>query len=290
MSGWGGSKWGSGSSWGGSGSGKGDSWSGGGGGKGKGKGGGWGTPSWGKGGRDKDSWGNSGSWGGGGGGAMAAVGQLTELIGHREWKAEQAEEAAKKEAEEKKAREAKEWEAEQARKAREEFQKEMKTSQDAFFKKFEQRTSPGKPRVNEHGEEEEEEDETTTPKRRKTSSPAAAPGPPTHSNTSYRDALRPAAARQQAAAAPCDPVEWRDWRCNKKQASAIATYFGGVISGDDIVDGPLIDIAEELEKRDVGPNKELRTKICALTGRTAPIRWAKVDLLVAILVHFGSVP
>jgi hypothetical protein len=183
---------------------------------------------------------------------------IAELMEWREWKTFEEEEKKEKAQKEKDEREAKEFECEQRRKDAEKFREEVRKDQEAFFMKLN--------RQQKRGREEEMQ------------SPEGDGG----GEEDYKDKLRGVPKRKQAAVAPVEVEVWKDWTCGNVNAKAVMKAFPGAIPAEDCKGLSLIELGEALQE-ELGDKAELVGKYKKMFRKEPLARWAKLDIILAIL-------
>jgi len=81
------------------------------------------------------------------------------------------------------------------------------------------------------------------------------------------------------------PAEWIDWQCSNADATTIKKAFGGTTAKPGQFKGHgLMEVAEVLEgEKSTGTWNALVTTYEQKTGKKAPARWARIDLIIGII-------
>lgn len=246
----------------------------GGGGRGKKGGGGrstdWSRNDWDSGNWDRNWDSGSRSWSGSGkGGLKGAVSSLVQLEEARAWREHDKEVAAAKLAEEEKARVEKEKEVEERKREREALMEEVR-------------------------EQHREQMKALKDARAKGSSPSPRGGrnrsrSPKSGSSDYLKDLKAsrAAARQQRAVAPIDVEDWKEWECSTAEFHKLRHHFPTLVLQECKSEG-IAEIGEYingLPAAEVGNKTEVRRMHKDIIGSEAPARWARLDIIVAIIAH-----
>ena len=90
--------------------------------------------------------------------------------------------------------------------------------------------------------------------------------------------------RKQRALPPVKAAEWVDWECKPSDAAAIKKVFKTTLKPGQMKERGLMEIAEAIEGEDGASDwNELAKLYQKSAGKTAPKRWAKVDIIVGII-------
>jgi hypothetical protein len=90
--------------------------------------------------------------------------------------------------------------------------------------------------------------------------------------------------RKQRAMPPVKATEWVDWECKPCDAVAIKKVFKTTLKPGQMKERGLMEIAEAIEGEDGASDwNELAKIYQKAAGKTAPKRWAKVDIIVGIV-------
>jgi len=96
--------------------------------------------------------------------------------------------------------------------------------------------------------------------------------------------------RKQKATPPVDVTRWLEWECNGTDATLIKKTFAKTkLKATDFKGKALMDIAESLETdQGLGSKEELAEMYKKAKKKSAPARWARVDILVGLVANAVS--
>ena len=99
----------------------------------------------------------------------------------------------------------------------------------------------------------------------------------------YKKVLKKQTRKQQSLP-PVKAAEWVEWECKPADAGAIKKVFKTTLKPGQMKERGLMEIAEAIEGEDGASDRsELAKLYQKAAGKTAPKRWAKVDIIVGII-------
>ena len=211
--------------------------------------------------------GGKGAGYGGGKGLEHSVKNLSYMMEHQAWENWEKTKKEKEAAEEEKKRKTKEEEAAERKKERESFMEDMRKEVKEANRLRVRSRSPTFSRAS--------------------GSAVAVGSSPGSGETfeGYRDALKKRKPKTQTVRAPCEVDEWRGWTCTKANVTKVKAEFVACCPDAELIGEGLFEVAEAVANG-TSPNKaDLAIQYQALTGEEAPVRWARVDIIVGILAH-----